>query len=69
MPKFILPQRKQLYNAITFFHYSLNREPMKHRGINNLQKFIEYAKTQNALYINFYYKDNREFSHRVWLNN
>lgn len=57
----------KLFNAITFFHYSKNRPPMKHRGINNKTHFENWAKLQGALYINYYDKKTKEFENRKWL--
>jgi hypothetical protein len=66
--EFINKQSKQQYNAITFFHYTKNRAPMKHRGITNKSKFESWAKDQGALYINYYFKDTKDFDQRKWLN-
>jgi len=61
-------QSKQQYNAITFFHWTKDRQPMKHRGISNKLKFEAFAREQGALYINYYFKDTKEFNERKWLN-
>ena len=57
----------KLYNAITFFHFSKNREPMKHRGISNKIHFENWARSQGALYINYYDKLTKKFQERKWI--
>lgn len=56
-----------LYTAICFF---LNgAEPLKYRNIKGLQKFENFARSKGVSYINYYRKNTREYSHRVYLNN
>ena len=57
----------KLYNAITFFHFSKNRAPMKHRGISNKIHFENWARSQGALYINYYDKLTKKFQERKWI--
>lgn len=57
-----------LYNAISFFHNSKNLPPMKHRGINNKENFEKWAKEKGVLYINYYFKHNRQFDQKKWIN-
>lgn len=60
-------QSKKLFNAIVFYHHSKKIEPQKYRGINNKKKFEEYCRKKDALYINYYIKESKEFDCRVWL--
>lgn len=60
-------QSKKLFNAIVFYHHSKNIQPQKYRGIKNKQKFEEYCRKKEALYINYYIKETKEFDCRVWL--
>lgn len=58
---------KELRNAIVFFHHSKKQEPWKYRGISNKAKFEAFCRSHDALYINYYFKENNAYECRVWL--
>lgn len=60
-------QAKELRNAIVFFHHSKDIKPMKYRGISNKANFEKMCREKDALYINYYFKENKAFEGRVWL--
>jgi hypothetical protein len=55
------------YTAIIFFPPAEARQPAKYRNINNLENFEAWALRQSAIYVNYYLKTSKLFSHRTWL--
>lgn len=58
----------EYYTAIIFFSEEKNIQPRKYRNINNLDNFMRFADKQGGLYVNFYFKKNKAFYCRLWLN-
>lgn len=43
------------------------KQPYKYRNINNPDNFEQFAKRIGAVYINYYFKKDKTFSHKHWL--
>lgn len=57
---------KILYTAIVFFENGAM--PRKYRNISNLNTFTNFCKMINANYFNLYYKENKQFAERIYIN-
>jgi hypothetical protein len=53
------------YSAICF---AKNNEILKYRNIKDLKSFEIFISKKNINYVNYYFKNNKLFSHRIYLN-
>lgn len=60
--------KKNIYTAIVFYHFKDGRSPEKYRNIINTDKFEAFILSKAGLYINYYFKDTKEFYSRKWLS-
>jgi hypothetical protein len=56
---------KNLFTAICFVDQF--KPPLKYRNIKNTITFEIFAKKQGIRYINYYYKENKQFAYRKYV--
>jgi hypothetical protein len=61
--------KKEIYTAIVFYHYSVNRTPAKYRNVIYRERLEEWLKKQepSPIFINYYSKLTKAFIERKWL--
>jgi len=59
-----------MLNYFTAIGFDKDKKPYKYRNIklNNVGKFEEFLKSKNIIYINYYFKTTKQFSHRQYIN-
>ena len=54
--------------AIIFFPEEKKMRPHKYRNINQVEKFMQFAATKGAVYVNFYDKKKKTFIEQKKIN-
>ena len=57
--------RKQIFTAIIFMQ---DKTAAKYRNITQVENFLKFISVRypDAVYVNFYFKDTKNYSHRVY---